>query len=111
MRGSCIRSDSIAKARSISGEGSVSKYAAQSVQVKAFSVPPRLDTSLLISPVPKRLPPLKSTCSTQCEAPVLPGSSATRWSLISNTLAHNCLSLEYNRWNDDWQHLCMGYPG
>src|SRR5918912_1436284 len=70
-----MRSDSMASARSISLEGSVSKYAVQSIQVKAFSAPPRRETSLLISPLPKRLPPLNSMCSTQCDTPVVPGSS------------------------------------
>src|SRR3979409_84323 len=65
----------MARARSISAEGSVSKYAGQSIQVNAFRAPPRREISLVISPLPKRLPPLKSMCSTQCETPVVPGIS------------------------------------
>src|SRR5438477_12391411 len=65
----------MASARSISSAGRVSKYAVQSIQVKAFSAPPRREISLVISPLPKRLPPLNSMCSTQCETPVVPGSS------------------------------------
>src|SRR5579859_4463451 len=70
-----MRSDSMASDRSISSAGRVSKYAVQSIQVKAFNAPPRREISLVISPLPKRLPPLKSMCSTQCETPVVPGSS------------------------------------
>src|SRR6266852_3859693 len=82
----------MASARSISDAGNVSKYAVQSIQVKAFKAPPRREISLVISPLPKRLPPLNSMCSTQCDTPVVPGSSLrppTRYHIHTPTSGRN----------------------
>src|SRR5207237_7217444 len=83
-----------------SDEGSVSKYAVQSIHVKAFNAPPRREISLVISPLPKRLPPLNSMCSTQCDTPVVPGSSLrppTRYHIHTPTSGRSRTSRKITR--------------
>src|SRR5579859_155318 len=70
-----MRSDSMRMPRLMCSAGRVSKYAVKSFHVNPFHVPPWRLTSRDSSPLPRVGVPLKSMCSTQCEMPVIPGTS------------------------------------
>src|SRR5579862_1209597 len=70
-----MRSDSMRMPRPMCSAGTVSKYAVKSFQVNPFHVPPWRLMNRDSSPLPRVGVPLKSMCSTQCEMPVIPGTS------------------------------------